>query len=83
MSYFLLCACQWVYLTSNQYQIPSIAFLGDDDSSYVEDILQQHTDYDKLYEKELAEKLRSFYTSLMWGSIPTDVNQKAQDFFAF
>jgi hypothetical protein len=46
-------------------------------------LLKEFIDYDKLFDKEFATKLADFYEALRWGKIPTEINQKASEFFTF
>jgi len=72
---------KWVYLKDNPYKVPSVAFFGDTDAPQISKLVEEFIDYDKLFEKEFAHKLQDFYKALKWGKIPTQVNQKAQEFF--
>jgi len=72
---------KWVYLKDNPYKVVSVAFFGDEDAPQISKLVEEFIDYDKLFEKEFAKKLQDFYKALKWGKIPTQVNQKAQEFF--
>jgi len=75
---------KWVYLKDNPFKIEAIAFNGDDtDPPEVAKLVKNYIDYDKLFQKEFAHKLQDFYAALNWGRIPTEVNQKASEFFSF
>lgn len=75
---------KWIYLKSNPYRIESVAFVGDDtDAPILTKLLKEFIDYDKLFDKEFATKLADFYKALRWGKIPTEINQKASEFFTF
>ena len=75
---------KWVYLSQNPHRIESVAFFGsDDDSPSIVELVENYIDYERIFEKEFAHKLSDFYKALGWGKIPTEVNQLADDFFAF
>ncbi len=75
---------KWVYLSQNPHRIESVAFFGsDDDSPSIVELVENYIDYERIFEKEFAHKLSDFYKALGWGKIPTEVNQMADDFFAF
>ena len=72
---------KWVYLKDNPYKVVSVAFFGDEDAPQISKLVEEFIDYDMIFEKEFAHKLQDFYRALNWGRIPTQVNQKAQEFF--
>lgn len=74
---------KYVYLKPNPLGIESMALKTTDDPKEVIELIQEYIDYDGLFEKELAKKLKSFYNALTWGIIPTEVNQLAYEFFTF
>jgi hypothetical protein len=74
---------RWLYLKQNPYNLEAVAFKGDNDPEQILDIITTYIDYDALFEKELQKKIEDFYGALNWGNIPTEVNQRANDFFAF
>jgi DNA replicative helicase MCM subunit Mcm2 (Cdc46/Mcm family) len=75
---------KWVYLRENPLKIESVAFWGDEtDAKQIVDFVREYIDYDRIFKTEFSEKLQDFYTAMRWGSIPTNVNQKAAEFFAF
>jgi DNA polymerase elongation subunit (family B) len=74
---------KWVYLKDNPMKIQALAFFGDStDARPIAKMVRDYIDYDRLFEKEFSHKLQDFYTALKWGLIPTEVNQKAEEFFA-
>ena len=75
---------KYVYLKSNPYRVQTVAFIGDDtDAPLLNQLITEFIDYDELFEREFSKKLKDFYRALAWGRIPTEVNQKASEFFAF
>lgn len=75
---------KYVYLKQNPLNVEQVAFVGDDsDAPPIVQLIKEYIDYDKLFELEFSNKLQDFYTALKWGKIPTEVNQKASEFFTF
>jgi DNA polymerase elongation subunit (family B) len=74
---------RWLYLTQNPYNLETVAFKGDNDPEQILDIITTYIDYEALFEKELQKKIEDFYGALNWGNIPTEVNQRAEEFFSF
>ncbi len=75
---------KWVYVSANHYNIEAIGFIGDDtDAPVLTEFVAEFIDYEKIFEKEFAGKLKDFYAALNWGNIPTEVNQRAKQFFKF
>lgn len=71
----------YVYLTPNKYFLETIAFRGDQDCPELVKFAAEHIDYEQQFDKELKNKLESFYNALGWGNIPTELNQTVYDFF--
>jgi hypothetical protein len=74
---------KYVYLKPNDLQIETVAIKGYQDPPEIIDMVTNYIDTDAMFENELRNKLDDFYTALKWGNIPTEVNQKASDFFSF
>lgn len=74
---------KYVYLKNNPLQIDALAVKGYHDPKEIIELVIQYIDADASFEKELRNKLDDFYTALNWGNIPTEVNQNANEFFAF
>jgi len=74
---------KYVYLTTNPWNLDTIAVKGYNDPREITDIASQYIDYEALFTNELKTKLDDFYSALGWGLLPTDVNQKAKEFFSF
>jgi DNA polymerase elongation subunit (family B) len=75
---------KWVYLKDNPFKADAVAFIGDaTDAPQIADLVQEYIDYDKIFRLEFSHKLQDFYTALNWGKIPTEINQKAYEFFDF
>lgn len=74
---------KYVYLKSNPLQIDAVAVKGYHDPVEIIDLINNYIDTDALFDNELKNKLEDFYSALNWGNIPTQVNQRAETFFAF
>lgn len=74
---------KYVYLTPNPWNLETIALKGYNDPKEITDIALQYIDYETLFVNELKTKLDDFYSALGWGLLPTDINQKANEFFSF
>jgi hypothetical protein len=74
---------KYVYLTNNPFNLETIAVKGYNDPKEIVEIAEKYIDYEALFVNELKTKLEDFYSALGWGLLPTDVNQKADEFFSF
>lgn len=74
---------KYVYLKSNPWNLETIAVKGYNDPKEIVEIAEKYIDYEALFVNELKKKLNDFYSALGWGLLPTEVNQKANDFFSF
>jgi DNA polymerase elongation subunit (family B) len=74
---------KWVYLSQNPWNLEAVAIKGYGDPPEIVDIVNTYIDYKALFENELQKKLEDFYSALKWGNIPTEINQNAQEWFAF
>lgn len=74
---------KYVYLKPNQLKIDALALKGYQDPPEILEFIEKYIDTDALFENELRNKLDDFYSALKWGNIPTEVNQNANEFFAF
>jgi hypothetical protein len=72
-----------VYLKPNPLNLETIAVKGYNDPKEIVEIAEKYIDYEALFVNELKTKLEDFYSALGWGLLPTDVNQKATEFFSF
>jgi DNA polymerase elongation subunit (family B) len=74
---------KWVYLKNNPYGLDALAFNGDnEDPPKIIEILNQYTDYDKIFERELLSKFQDIFDVMGWGLV---INNKrnAEKFFDF
>jgi DNA polymerase elongation subunit (family B) len=74
---------KWVYLKKNPHNIESLAIKGYEDPPQILEIIETYIDYNKLFDKELSNKLADFYLAMNWGLLPTKTNQNASKFFNF
>jgi DNA polymerase elongation subunit (family B) len=74
---------KYVYLKDNPLNLETIAVKGYNDPKEIVEIAEQYIDYEALFVNELKTKLEDFYSALNWGLLPTDVNQRASEFFSF
>lgn len=74
---------KYVYLKPNPFNLETIAVKGYNDPKEIVEIAEKYIDYEALFVNELKTKLEDFYSALGWGLLPTDVNQKATEFFSF
>jgi DNA polymerase elongation subunit (family B) len=74
---------KYVFLKDNPFRIEAIAFKGYKDPKKIMEFIVENVDTNDLFERELKNKLEDFYSAREWGMLPTDVNQKASEFFSF
>ena len=72
---------KWAYLSDNPYGFDTIALRGYQDPKVIEEFVTQYIDRNKIFEKELKNKLDDFYAALNWGAFPE--NNNAAKFFSF
>ena len=73
---------KWVYLKNNPLGLDSTALKGHNDPPQILKFVEQYIDYDKIWEKELENKLGDFYEAMGWEK-PNSNLQKASQFFGF
>ena len=74
---------KYVYLKDNPLNLETVAVKGYNDPVEIIQLAETYIDYETLFVNELKTKLEDFYSALGWGLLPTDVNQKAEEFFSF
>lgn len=67
---------KYVYLNNNKYGFNSIGFF-DDISKQIEDFIQEHINYDKIFNAEILNKIESIYEAIGWKL--TDFNCQTND----
>ena len=73
---------KWVYLKNNPLGLDSTELKGHNDPPQILKFVEQYIDYDKIWEKELENKLGDFYEAMGWEK-PNSNLQKASQFFGF
>jgi DNA polymerase elongation subunit (family B) len=72
---------KWAYLSDNPYGFDTIALRGYQDPKEIEEFVTQYIDRNKIFEKELKNKLDDFYAAMNWGAFPE--NNSVAKFFSF
>jgi len=72
---------KWAYLSDNPYGFDTMALRGYEDPSQFVDFVTQYIDRNKIFEKELKNKLDDFYAAMNWGAFPE--NNSVAKFFSF
>jgi len=73
---------KWCYLKPNQFCLDGLSFKGFSDPPEVMDFIEKFCDKDKIFEKELENKLQDFYNALKW-EFPSEHLEIAKEFFDF
>ena len=73
---------KWVYLKPNPLGLDSVGLTGYNDPKQILDLVEQHIDYDLIWQKELENKLDDFYSAMGWEK-PNPNLAKASQFFGF
>ena len=73
---------KWVYLKPNPLGLESVGLTGYNDPKQILDLVEQHIDYDLIWQKELENKLDDFYKAMSWEK-PNPNLAKASQFFGF
>ena len=73
---------KWVYLKPNPLGLDSVGLTGYNDPKQILDLVEQHIDYDLIWQKELENKLDDFYSAMNWEK-PNPNLAKASQFFGF
>ena len=73
---------KWVYLKPNPLGLDSVGLTGYNDPKQILDLVEQHIDYDLIWQKELENKLDDFYLAMNWEK-PNPNLAKASQFFGF
>jgi len=74
---------KWVYLKQNPYGLDAMAFKNYDDPEIVLEFINKYINYDKIFTRELHNKLEAFYSALKWGEVPTHDMRQVHKFFDF
>ena len=72
---------KWAYLSDNPFGFDTMALRGYQDPQVIVDFVEQYIDRNKIFEKELKNKLDDFYAAMNWGAFPE--NNSVAKFFSF
>jgi hypothetical protein len=72
---------KWAYLADNPYGMDTMALRGYQDPKPIIEFVEQYIDRNKIFEKELKNKLDDFYAAMNWGAFPE--NNSVAKFFSF
>jgi DNA polymerase elongation subunit (family B) len=72
---------KWAYLSDNPYGMETMALRGYQDPAQTVEFVTQYIDRNKIFEKELKNKLDDFYAAMNWGAFPE--NNNVARFFSF
>ena len=72
---------KWAYLADNPYGMDTMALRGYQDPKPIIEFVGQYIDRNKIFEKELKNKLDDFYAAMNWGAFPE--NNSVAKFFSF
>jgi DNA polymerase elongation subunit (family B) len=73
---------KWVYLKNNPLGIDGLAFNGYNDPDEIVKFISTYVDHNKIFERELKEKLQDFYNAIGWGEVVSE-QKTAEKFFSF
>jgi DNA polymerase elongation subunit (family B) len=59
---------KYVYLKNNPLGLDTVGLTGYNDPKEILDLVEEYIDYDKLWERELKNKLDDFYSAMHWES---------------
>ncbi|MDB4543221.1 hypothetical protein N9Z73_00070 [bacterium] len=74
---------KWVYLKTNSLGLDAMAFKNYDDPQEIIEFINKYVNYDKIFDRELHNKLESFYGALKWGAVPNHDMKQINKFFDF
>ena len=73
---------KWVYLKPNPLGLESVGLTGYNDPKEILDLVEEHINYELIWQKELENKLNDFYEAMAWEK-PNPNLAKASQFFGF
>ena len=73
---------KWVYLKDNPLGLDGLAFTGYSDPPEIEQFLATYIDHNKIFERELKNKLQDFFDAIGWGDVVSE-QRTAEKFFTF
>ena len=72
---------KWAYLADNPFGFDTMALRGYQDPTQIIDFVAQYIDRNKIFQRELQNKLDDFYAAMNWGKFPE--NNSVAKFFSF
>ena len=66
---------KWVYLKKNPLGLEATGLKGHNDPPQILKLVEQYIDYDKIWEKELENKLDDFYKAMDWEKPNPNLNK--------
>ncbi len=72
---------KWAYLADNPFGFDTMALRGYQDPPQIIEFVAQYIDRNKIFQRELQNKLDDFYAAMNWGGLPE--NNNASKFFSF
>ena len=73
---------KWVYLKPNPLGLESVGLTGYNDPKEILDLVEEHINYELIWQKELENKLDDFYKAMTWEK-PNPNLALASQFFGF
>jgi len=73
---------KWVYLKPNPLGLESVGLTGYNDPKEILDLVEEHINYELIWQKELENKLNDFYEAMAWEK-PNPNLALASQFFGF
>ena len=73
---------KWVYLKDNPLGIDGLAFTGYSDPPEIAEFIATYIDYNKIFERELKNKLQDLFDAIGWGDVVSE-QRTAEKFFSF
>ena len=73
---------KWVYLKPNPLGLESVGLTGYNDPKEILDLVEEHINYELIWQKELENKLDDFYEAMAWEK-PNPNLALASQFFGF
>ena len=72
---------KWAYLADNPFGFDTMALRGYQDPPQIIEFVAQYIDRNKIFQRELQNKLDDFYAAMNWGKFPE--NNSVAKFFSF
>ncbi len=72
-----------MFLKDNPLKIETISLKGYDDPEKLIQFIDEYLDYNASFDRELKNKLQSYYDAMSWGELSTSQNQVTKNFFNF